>query len=185
MDTKEVASLLLRYALVVLLPLGGLVLFYTIFTPLTLYSAYFILKFMYSQASLLPPATLFLQGEYINIVSACIAGAAYYLLVALNLTTPMHPLKRVKSLAYLVLVFLFLNVLRIVIFAKLFISGTDYFDLAHKVTWYFGSTLLIVLVWFSMVLIFKIQAIPVYTDVRNILRSVQWTSPVGKKAVKK
>lgn len=115
-----------------------------------------------------PPTVFFFKGYYGELVPACIAGAAYYFLLILNLTTPMSVRKRTLSVAFLLSAFLILNVARIAIFSSLLVQGYEYFDFTHLATWYFGSTAMVVLIWFAGVFIFKIKSIPVYTDIKNI-----------------
>jgi exosortase/archaeosortase len=162
------ASIALRYFLLILLGLGNLWLFYTIFTPLTVYPVFFVLQQAYS-AVLLAGNTIFFKGYYASIIPACIAGAAYYALCILNLTTPMTLRKRLQSLIFLLAGFLIINTLRILIFAKLLFVGYAYFDLTHQLTWYLGSTALVILLWLASTAIFKIKAIPIYTDIKTIL----------------
>ena len=175
MDMRQTGEMLARYALLALIPLGGMAVLYIIFTPLTVYPVYWALKWMYTDALLLGTTTLYIQGQYATIVAACVAGAAYYLLLILNLTTPLPLLKRMKSLVFILAVFLFLNILRIAVFARLLVTGANYFDIAHQMTWYFGSTVLVIIVWFANVLLFDIKEIPVYTDVVTLIREIRGT----------
>lgn len=176
MDNKEAGFLILRYLL--LLPLGIITILIEmgrlidpIFTPLTVQPVYFFLHRLYD-AVLLEGNVLFFKGYYAEIITACVGIAAYYFLLILNLTTPMHPIKRVKSLAFILLTFLILNIIRIVVFGTLMFRGYQYFDITHQLTWYFGSTILVILIWFANVLIFKVSAIPIYTDVKNLSRDI-------------
>ena len=175
MDNRNVATLLLRYGILLVLPLFSFALFYMLFTPLTVAPVYALIKVLYPGAVLLGSSTIFFQGEYAQIIPACIAGAAYYLLIILNLTTPMDAAQRAKSLLFLIAAFLVLNIFRILLFMYWFASGFNYFDIAHQATWYFGSTVMIVLVWFANVLLFRIQAIPVYTDILEIVKDIRQT----------
>ncbi|MAE49539.1 hypothetical protein CMI48_01790 [Candidatus Pacearchaeota archaeon] len=161
-------SIALRYSLLILLSLGNLWLFYTIFTPLTVHPVFFVLQQAYS-AVLLEGNTIFFKGYYASIIPACVAGAAYYALTALNLTTPMPLTKRLQSLIFLLASFLVINTLRILIFAKLLFVGYAYFDLTHQLTWYLGSTALVAILWLANIKIFRIKAIPIYTDIRGII----------------
>ena len=173
MEYKEMFALLGRYIFLVLLALFGFFLIYYLLTPLTIYPVYLLLKIVYSSIILLPGTnTLFIEGNYISLVSACIAGSAYYLLLLLNFTTPMNIKTRVKSISFLIISFLFLNIIRIFIFSILYLSGYSFFDLTHKVVWYIGSTFLVVGLWFLNVWVFKINAIPFYSDVKNIFHDV-------------
>ncbi len=172
MDNKEVRSLFIRYIILIIVAFPNLYLFYLIFTPITVLPVYLILKFIYG-ATLSGYSTIVIQGQAINLISACIAGAAYYLLLILNLSTPMNLKKRLKSLIFIALSFLILNIIRILIFSSLYLSGFQYFDLAHKIIWYAGSTILIVLIWFLNIWLFKIRNIPIYTDIKSIAQDIR------------
>ncbi len=173
MEYREVLHLLARYLILLILPFSGLYLFYLIFTPLTIYPVFFVIKLWYHNAVLLGTNTIFFKGYYAKIIAACIAGAAYYLLVILNLTTPMPFAKRFKSLAFILISFLILNIVRILVFARLFDIGFNYFDLTHQLTWYFGSTIMVVAIWFTNVFLFQIKEIPLYTDIVSIVQDIR------------
>jgi exosortase/archaeosortase family protein len=120
------------------------------------------------------PTTIFFNNYYASIIPACIAASAYYLLLILNLTTPMSLKKRFKVIIFTFSIFLTFNILRIFLFAKIFVSSHyELFNLAHTAFWYFGSTILIVLIWFGSVTIFKIRDIPIYTDVKYLLNQIR------------
>lgn len=172
MDRKNVPSLFLRYLILVLVGFPNLFLFYFIFTPLTVYPAFVFLQALYD-AVLFPGNVIFFRGYYASIIPACVAGAAYYLLLILNLTTPMNVKKRILSLAFLFISFLFLNIIRILIFASLLFKGYEYFDLAHTATWYFGSTAMVILIWFANILLFKIREVPIYSDLKAIMMDLR------------
>ncbi|MEK6893161.1 MAG: pacearchaeosortase [Nanoarchaeota archaeon] len=174
MNYKEMGFLISRYFILMLLAINSLYLFYAVFTPLTLYPSYLVLKSIYSNAILNAGiGTISFGEDSIELIQACIAGAAYYLLIILNLTTPMSLKMRIKSIFFLILTFLFLNITRIVVFSVLFLNGAGYyFDLAHKLVWYAGSTILIVLLWFANVKLFNLQTVPVYTDWKGIIEDI-------------
>ncbi len=176
MNISSTTSLVIRYALllgigILNLALGTEGLFYTIFTPLTIYPVYEVLHGLY-EARLVSPTVLFFGGYYAELIPACIAGSAYFLLLILNLTTPMSLKKRIPSLFFLALAFLVFNIARIVIFGVLLVKGYQYFDIAHIATWYFGSTALVVGIWFANALIFRIKSVPLYTDLRKLVVEV-------------
>ncbi len=179
METRDTIEMFVRYLLLALIPIGGMAILYIIFTPLTVSPVYWLLKKMYADTVLLGTTTLYFQQNYANIVEACVAGAAYYLLLILNLTTPMPLLKRAKSITFILVVFLVFNILRIVIFARLLVNGADYFDSAHQITWYFGSTVLVIVVWFVNVLLFDIREIPIYTDVKSLMQEIRGSERVS------
>ena len=172
MNKKEVSNLLTRYLVLILLAIPNPFLFSYLFTPLTVYPVYFILKIFYN-AVLLEGNVIFFKGYYANIIPACIAGAAYYLLLIFNLTTPMKASKRIKSISYLFISFLFINIIRIILFASLFSIGYKYFSLTHTLTWYMGSTFLVLLIWFSNILIFIIREIPIYSDMKKLFKDTK------------
>ena len=167
-------ALLGRYIFLVILALFGFFLIYSLLTPLTISPVFWLLKIIYSNIIILPGTnTLFIDGNYINLISACIAGAAYYLLLLLNFTTPMNIKTRAKSISFLIISFLFLNILRIFIFTILYLSGYSFFDLTHKIVWYIGSTFLVIGLWFLNVWFFNINAIPFYSDIKNIFGDIK------------
>lgn len=174
MNVREMIFFLVRYSLLVFLALFNLALIYFIFTPLTVWPSFLILKIIDPASSLLyESATIFFQGNYIALINACIAGAAYYLLCVLNFTTPMDWKKRSVSLALTLGAFLVLNIIRIAIFSLLYVHGYPYFDQAHMFVWYFGSTILIVGIWFAAVFLLKIEEIPIYSDVMNLVHDIR------------
>lgn len=171
MNVKDLSGIFLRYLILVLVALPGLYLFYLIFTPLTIYPAYWILSLFYHTIAL-QNNYLVINNYLIQIIPACIAGSAYYLLLILNLATPMKLKVRMKSLAFLIFSLLFLNIIRLVVFTALSFSGFAYFDLAHRLVWHFGSTLLVIILWFVSAFLFRISAIPAYTDLRRLYEAI-------------
>lgn len=175
MRKKEIWDLIFRYGILILLGTGSLWLFYKIFTPLTIYPAAWILNIFFEAHVIEDTTTIFFNDIYVSIISACVAGSAYYLLLIFNLTTPMKKISRIKSIVTLLGIFLILNIARIVIFAMLFSVGYKYFDLAHSLTWIIGSTIMVVAIWFGNVWLFGIKEIPIYSDARMIIKSIKKT----------
>jgi exosortase/archaeosortase family protein len=172
MNIEDFLKLFLRYLFLVIIALPGMLVFYVIFTPLTIYPVYWILGIFFDGITLSNSSLVF-NSHSIQIIPACIAGSAYYLLLVLNLATPMKPLLRIKSISFTILSLLALNILRIVVFAALFITGFQYFDFTHKLVWNLGSTVLVFAIWFANVYLFRIKAIPGYTDLKNIFHSIK------------
>ena len=173
MHTREACLLIGRYLLLILIPLGNMALLSAVLAPLTIAASFWCIQAMYGSAMLLGTNTIFFKGYYASIISACVAITAYYLLIVLNLTTPMSLKKRLCSLVFSLGLFFALNVTRITVFARLFERGYDYFSLAHELTWYFGSTVLVILVWFVTVFVCQIKDIPLYTDVSTLLTEIR------------
>ncbi len=173
----NIRGILTRYSLLVLSALFNLWIFYFIFTPLTVYPVYFIIKFF--SGALLDGNNIILITESIitgriEMIPACIAGAAYYLLFLLNLSTPNIKLKkRIKMILLSFLSLLLLNVARIVVLILIFMSGASFFDVTHKLFWYVLSTIFVVGIWFAQVKIYRIKEIPVYSDINYLIESMK------------
>ena len=157
--------LLIRYVLLIVFGLF-LSVFYKILFYITVYPVYYILKLFYEVT--IKASSIFIGNVEIQIVNACVAGSAYYLLLILNLTTPMNLKKRVKTIIFSLLALLILNILRIVIFSSLYVENFTFFDITHKLVWYVMSIILVVGIWFATVKIYKIKEIPVYSDVKKL-----------------
>jgi hypothetical protein len=167
MNHKEVFHLVLRYLVLLALAFPNLFLIYAVFTPLTLKSTFFLLDKFYSPV-ILQGNSLILSNVIITLIPACIGGAAYYFLLMFNLSAPMSLVVRAKSILFLLGSFFILNLARILIFSVLATSSFNYFDITHAIFWYFGSTIFVVLIWFASVRIFRIKAIPFYTDLKSL-----------------
>ena len=163
MDMKEV---IVRYLVLLLLAFPNLALFYIIFTPLTIYLVFWILNIFFN-ITLSSPFIIF-ESFRVEIIDACVAGAAYYLLTVLNLSTPMRTKVRVKALLFSFAALLILNIIRIVALVLVFIYGVNYFDITHKFFWYALSSIFVVIIWFAEVKLFKIGNIPIYTDLKYL-----------------
>jgi len=166
---KQFIDLLIRYAILIIVALPNFWLFYFIFTPLTVYPIYFLLS-LFFETSLM--GNIILIGKFpIELIPACIAGSAYYLLLILNLSTPKIKFqKRVKMIFFSFTFLLILNILRIFLLSLIFISGTSLFDISHKLFWYLGSTVFVVGIWFIEVKLFKIKEIPFYSDIKFLYK---------------
>ena len=162
---SDTIALISRY--IILLILGiFLFVFYRVFLPLTLWPVYFLLKIFYDIS--LNGNIFFISGTEIEIVSACVAGSAYYLLLILNLTTSMKARQRFYSIAFSFLSLLVLNILRIFFLSILYLENFAFFDFTHKLFWYLLSIIFVIGIWFLTVKIFKIKNIPVYSDIKKI-----------------
>ncbi|MEX0920152.1 MAG: pacearchaeosortase [Candidatus Pacearchaeota archaeon] len=173
---KKIRDLVTRYFILLIAAFPGLAIFYFIFTPLTTYPVYWILDVFYD--------TLFIYGDVpfillndiipIELVAACIAGSAYYLLLILNLSTPGIKLnKRVKAIVFSFGLFLIANIIRIIILSALAVSESVYFDATHTIFWYGLSTVIVVGIWFAEVKIFRIHKIPIYSDLKFLYKEAR------------
>lgn len=161
-----------RYIIILLLSLSNLYIFYFIFTPLTIYSFYYFSKIFFDVS--LNGNILYIGSSSIELIGACIAGSAYYLLLTLNLSTPrINIKKRILMIFSSFLILLIANVLRIFFLMILFINNFDFFDITHKIFWYLVSTILVVLIWIFEVKIFKLKDIPFYSDLNFIFKNIK------------
>jgi hypothetical protein len=173
MNYKEMFALLARYIFVAIIALPGFFILSSIFSLITIYPVLYMLKLVYSQAILLPGTNIFLiNGSYISLIEACVAVYAYLMIIILNFTTPMSVIIRLKSISFLVFSFLLINIVRIFVFTILFLSGFKFFDITHKTFWYAGA-LFIVFLWFVNIKLFKINKVPLYSDIKMILRDIK------------
>ena len=167
-------DIIIRYFILILVALPNLFLFYAIFTPITIYSVYFLFEIFFDVT--LFGNIIFIKFFRIELIEACIAGAAYYLLFILNLATPgIKTGKRIKLILFSFLTFLIINILRIFFLGLMFLAGSSLFDITHQIFWYLGSTLFVVLIWFAEVKLFKIKQIPFYSDLKYLLQESKLT----------
>ena len=171
-NRNSIPLMLIRYSFLFIISLMlsfGLDIIYFIISYPTLYSSFFILRLFYPALLVVKDFAIFVQGSYIYLIPACIASAAYFLLLILNLSTPMPLKQRINSVVFLVLSFFIINVTRIIVFTMLVVSGFSHVDIAHKLTWYFGSTVLVVTIWIVNIKLFNIKNIPFYSDAIKII----------------
>lgn len=158
-------SLILR----VILCFIPLKLYYLIFTPLTIYGSYILLA-LYKPVII--GDSIFIRNQSFDVVSACIAGFAYFLFfILVLLTKDIKLLKRVKMILFgFGLIYLF-NILRISLLVFLSLNfGVDIFEKVHMLFWNLLSGVFVALIWILLVLIFKVKDIPVYSDLKYLYK---------------
>jgi exosortase/archaeosortase family protein len=160
--------IVLRYLIILSSAIGNFFIFYFIFTKPTIYLSYILLKIFYNVT--INAETLIINGINISVIPACVAGAAYFLVFALNLSIKMRFITRIYFTIFSFLMLLVLNVLRIVVFSILLVNGSPFFDIAHMFTWYVLSVVFVVLIWFLSIKIFRTTEIPAYSDLKYIYR---------------
>ncbi len=165
---KDLLSLCVRYLILIITGIPNFWLFYFLFTPLTVYASYFLFKLFY-QNTLLMSNIILVNSIPIEIIDACVAGSAYYLLLIFNLSIPNIKIKkRLLLLLFSFSLFFIVNIIRIIVSSALLVSGAIWFDFAHRLFWYIGSIVFVVGIWFFSVKLFKIKEIPFYTDIKNL-----------------
>lgn len=165
-DNKQFLKIITRYLILLLVAVPNFWLFYAIFTPLTVYFVHLSLSIFFD--TLLTGNVIILDNRIpIEIIPACVAGSAYYLLLILNLSIAKIKLKdRIKMISLSFLIFLLINVLRIFILSVMLLSNFNLFLITHKIFWYVMSTVFVVGIWFFEVKLFKIKEIPFYSDLK-------------------
>ena len=167
-EELSIPLMILRYFIILIIVFGGLNLVYLILAPLTVLLSYIILNLFYDVV--LAQNFLLVNNIPIEIVSACIAGSAYLLMIILNLSIGMKHEKRLYSLSFSLILLFFVNVLRIVVFSSLYVSSFKFFDLTHLVFWYVVSVLIVFIIWILTINLFKIKEIPFYTDLKYLYK---------------
>lgn len=166
--TNNLLDLVFRYSILVISAFF-IPIFYFIFAPLTIYPLYFLFKIFFNPV--LEGDVITILNLSIEIIKACVAGSAYYLLFALNLATPKIRLKkRIKMILLSFAILLIVNILRIFLLSIFLIYSSPLFDLTHLFFWYVLSTLFVVAIWFGEVKYFKIKEIPFYSDIKFLLK---------------
>ncbi|QQG39032.1 MAG: pacearchaeosortase [Candidatus Woesearchaeota archaeon] len=149
--------------------------FYPIFTPLTIYPSYLILKLAGFNPILLSSTKILLSNITLNFIPACIAASAYYLLYLLILLTKdLTLLKSIKLFIYGSLLILIMNIFRIytVVFILLNYSK-NYFDAIHLTFWTIFSSIYVALVWVFLTKKLKIKTIPFYSDAKYLYKKLK------------
>ena len=172
-------SILVRYVLMLFPILGGLWIIYSVFTPLTVYPVFFLLNLFFNVS--LEGVKIYSSSFIVAIIESCVAGSAYYLLFALNLSVPKIKIsKRIKMIIFAFTVFLIVNILRIFILTSFLVAQSSIFDFSHKFFWYFLSTVFVAGIWFLEVHIFKIKAIPFFSDAKFLFSQIKKQRRVKK-----
>jgi len=175
---KKLYSLILRYLIIFLVGLSNLWVFYKLFTSPTIFLVSKALGLFESVHVL---QDILIYGEsIIQIIPACVAGSAYYLLFILCLAIPnLRLVKRVLILIFSFGLLFLINVFRIVFLVL--IRGSFYFETIHLLFWYILSTIFVVLIWILCVRIFSIKEIPIYSDIRFLVNNINSRSKNSKK----
>src|SRR3989344_898066 len=172
---KRFIDIIFRYLLLSIVGLPNLFIFYFIFTPLTIYPIFYILNIFFD-ANLIGN-NIYIGNYLIEIVKACVAGSAYYLLLILNLSTPnISIIKRTKMVLMSFLIFLAINLFRIIVLSFMYLNNSIYFDIVHSVFWILMSTIFVVGIWFYQVKYYNINSTPFYTDLKLLHKKSIFTS---------
>ncbi len=172
-EKKQILDILTRYALVILLSLNSLYVFYFVFKPLTFFPSALILSLIYS-AEIIGLEKIIIGNHEIAFVNACVAGSAYYLLALLNLSSSgISWINRFKIFFINSVFLLSVNIIRIIILAVFLVNSSYLFSTLHYLFWHFVSIALVAGMWIYTLKFYKIKSIPIFTDMQKILRSIK------------
>ncbi len=178
-ESKKIIGLFSRYIVIILAGLGNLYLFYKILTPITIV----VLRWAISifTTPVFTNNFIFIKGiAIIEIVPACIAGAAFYLLFILIFSSAdIEPIKRLYAAITAFAILFVLNILRILLLIPMI--RLSYFAVLHWTFWHLLSTVFVLAAWFAVVKIYKIKSIPGYSDLKYMKSLMQ----SGKKTKRK
>jgi exosortase/archaeosortase family protein len=165
-QNKKITGLFLRYLTVIILGTGNLYLIYKILTPLTIHTTNILLN-IFTQTTLRENVIYFSQAT-IQIVPACVAGSAFYLLIALLFTTAdIKPKTRAYAILTAISIFFILNITRILILIPLITFPN--FETIHWIFWHIVSTVFVVATYIATTKLYKIKSIPVYSDFKYLI----------------
>ncbi len=162
---KNIFEIFSRYLLIILLGLGNLYLFYKLLTPITISILDSILSL--SGESLVIGNSIHFKRIIFEIVPACIAGSAFYLIFIFVFSTrEINFKKRLAVLLSSFVLLFFFNMSRLVFLVS--IVRTNYFEAVHWLLWNFVSIIFVVGIWILMVYLFRLKTIPVYSDLKYL-----------------
>lgn len=164
---KELVARILIALLLLAIPVN---VFYFLFSKITLLASLPFLYLLGCSVSV-KGYTLFLDGQSLEFIPACVATSAYYLLALLVLLTKDV---KIRTRFYLFLsgslLIFFMNVIRIdVLLYFLLKFGENWFERFHIFFWHFVSSVYVAAVWIFLTYKFKIKSVPVYSDFKFLL----------------
>jgi len=163
-------SIFARYAMGLVFGLFCLGALYTTLTWLTLHVLRILFIFV-GETPIVYETMLRLSTLVVELIPACVAGAAYYLLLILTLATAQITLStRLRIIATSFTALFLLNTLRILILIPL--TGTEYFYEIHWLFWNLVSTIFVVGIWIWVTRRYRVRTIPVVSDFRSIMKLV-------------
>lgn len=159
-------------ALVIIFLIPSLMLL--IFSKPTIYLSYYSLKLL-SYNPILVNNDIIINQAVLTFIPACVATSAYYLLIALVFLTKDLKLKTIiYSIVLGSSLILLFNILRVDILVFILLNfSKNLFDTLHLFIWKFLSGIYVALVWLLLIKIFKIKTIPVYSDVKYLIKKIR------------
>ena len=153
-QSKKILGLFARYISLILLGLGNLYIIYAVLIPLTISTLNIIISFF--TKPLITENIIHVGAIGIEIIPACVAGSAFYLLLILILSTAdTKPETRTRAVITAIVTLFILNIIRILILIPM--AGSVHFETAHWIFWHIISTIFVVVIWIGVVKIYKIK----------------------------
>jgi exosortase/archaeosortase family protein len=154
----------------VILPLIEFDVFYHVFSWLTVMGSFLLISLFHGGS--VHGMMISVGGHLVELIPACIASAAYVLLVLLVLLTKGISLKKgVWMFVVGSLLILMGNIIRIEVLVMLLLGdGVNYFETLHILMWKIVSSVYVVGVWIFLSWKFKVKTIPVWSDVEMLLK---------------
>jgi exosortase/archaeosortase family protein len=174
---KQELSLILRLSLIILILLIPINIFQELLQNITLKVIVFFLEL--SKASPI-------VGKYsvknsieifgtttVDIVKYCVTSSAYYLLTILTIITKgIHIIKRISMFLIGAFLIFLMNITRIMVLIVILLKqGSEAFEFAHTTFFMALSIIYVIIIWFIMSLIFKVDTIPIYSDIKDLLKN--------------
>jgi exosortase/archaeosortase family protein len=176
-QSKKLIGIFARYLFILLLGAGNLYIFYSILTPLTVYSVSQTIS-LFTEV-ITEGIFIHLNDFSVELVRGCVAGSAFFLMFILVFSTAdIKPQKRFYALITALAMLFVLNFLRIILLVLIYSPTNVYFDAIHWVLWHLISVCFVVGIWFLVVKIYKIKSVPVHSDIKFLLN---FSSNKGKK----
>jgi exosortase/archaeosortase family protein len=148
---KKYLNILSRYIILAVLGFSNLIIFYKIFYPLTIYPVNFLFNLIFDSSVIGNTILILNNGCFpIEIVEACVAASAYYLLLIFNMSVPETKVKkRILMVFFAIFTLLAVNILRIFFLGLLYVLQSPLFNVIHTLMWFALSGLLISFICFA------------------------------------
>ncbi|MBT6690130.1 pacearchaeosortase [archaeon] len=164
-QAKKILSLFMRYIAIIAIGLGNLYILYKVLTPLTIHATNSILS-LFTRTSL-AGNIIHIRNAIIEIAPPCVAASAFFLLIALILSTSnIKPKTRAYAILAATATLFTLNITRILLLIPFI--GQPYFETLHWIFWHLISIVLVLVTYLTIIKTYKIKSIPVYSDFKYL-----------------
>ncbi len=164
-DEKKTINIFLRYSLILILGSFNLYIIYKILTPLTIQATSLAIRIF--TPTILTSNIIQFNQTTIQIVPACVAGSAFYLLLVLFLSlSTMSPKARLRAILTALTALFTLNITRILFLAS--IANYPSFETIHWIFWHIVSTIFVVAIYIATIRYYKIKQLPIISDLKYL-----------------